>query len=193
MDTEKQIKEILESSISAKQEFLSDDGNISAIRNAATAVEGCLRRGGKILVFGNGGSAADSQHLAAELVVRFEKEREALACIALTTDTSILTALANDYAFDKVFSRQVEALAGPEDMVIAISTSGRSPNVLEGVRAARKKNIPVMVLTGKDGGELIKEADIAVLVKAENTARIQEVHVTVIHIICSLVEGSFVQ
>ncbi|MDP8298662.1 MAG: SIS domain-containing protein [Candidatus Tantalella remota] len=193
MDAEGLIRGMLESSIKTKQEFLSDEGNISAIRNAATAVEGCLRRGGKILVFGNGGSAADSQHLAAELVVRFEKEREALACIALTTDTSVITALANDYDFDKIFSRQVEALASPADMVVAISTSGNSPNVLEGVRAAKKKDIPVMVMTGRDGGELIKEADMAVLVKEENTARIQEVHVTVIHIICSLVEGSFAQ
>jgi len=191
MDKRDIIKNILEDSIETKKQFLSDEGNVDAVNDAASAIVECYRRGGKVIVFGNGGSAADSQHLAAELIVRFEKERKSLPCIALTTDTSILTAAANDYDFNKVFSRQVEALAEPSDVVVAISTSGNSPNVLEGVKTACAKKIPIIAVTGRDGGKLAGKADISIIVNAENVARIQELHVTVIHIICKIVEDTF--
>jgi len=188
MDTGKTIKDLLEDSLRAKESFLSDTEAVKKVAAAAEAIAGCYKNGGKVLVFGNGGSAADSQHLAAELVVRFEKERRALPAMALTTDTSVLTAAANDYDFREVFSRQVEAFAEGADIAVAISTSGNSPNVLEGVRAARRKGVPVIALTGKDGGSLAREADIAIVARVGNTARIQEIHVTVIHIICKIVE-----
>ncbi|MFH1837508.1 MAG: D-sedoheptulose 7-phosphate isomerase [Candidatus Omnitrophota bacterium] len=177
-------------SIKTKSEFFADKGNRQAIKDASLAMIGCFNNGGKVLVFGNGGSAADSQHLAAELVVRFEKERKALPAVALTTDTSILTASGNDYDFSRIFSRQVEALANKNDIAFAISTSGNSKNVIEGVRTAKEKKALVIALTGKDGGVLGKEADIAITVRSNNTARVQEVHVAVIHIICKIVEES---
>jgi D-sedoheptulose 7-phosphate isomerase len=191
MNTKDTIRKILEESIAAKQKFLGDESGIAAVIEAVDVIIGSLKKGGKVIVFGNGGSAADSQHLAAELVVRFEKERKALPAVALTTDTSILTATANDYDFSKVFSRQVEALAGPSDVVFAISTSGNSPNVIEGARAARAKNVPVIALTGRDGGKLAAGSDVSIIVRSDNTARVQEVHQTLIHVICKLVEDAF--
>ena len=190
MDLNKTITGIFDQSLEAKKKFLSDEANISAIAEAAEALVECYARGGKVIVFGNGGSAADSQHLAAELLVKFEKERKPLTAIALTTDTSILTATSNDYDFKKVFSRQVEALANSSDVAVAISTSGDSENILEGARAAREKNIPVIALTGREGGKLLKKADIAIVVKSDNTARIQEVHGLIIHCICKIVEDA---
>jgi D-sedoheptulose 7-phosphate isomerase len=185
------VKKILQDSIAVKQEFLADGENLEAVAEAAEIMIENLKKGGKVLLFGNGGSASDSQHFAAELVVRFEKERRALPAVALTTDTSILTASANDYSYDKVFSRQVEALAGANDVIVAISTSGNSPNVLEGVKVAKEKKLPVVALAGKDGGRLAGEADIAIVGGSDNTARVQEVHGAVIHIICKLVEDAF--
>jgi D-sedoheptulose 7-phosphate isomerase len=190
MDTKKTVRDIFKESLRIKEQFVSDEASIDAVAEAASALVECYRRGGKVIVFGNGGSAADSQHLAAELVVRFEKERKSLPCVALTTNTSILTATSNDYDFSRIFSRQIEALADPSDVVIAISTSGNSENVLEGARAARAKKVPVIALTGRDGGKLVKESDIAIVARAENTARIQEIHVTVIHILCKIVEDA---
>ena len=147
-----------------------------------------LQAGGKVLLMGNGGSAADAQHIAAELVGRFERERRGLPALALTTDTSILTAIGNDFHFDQVFSRQIEALARPGDLVIGLSTSGNSPNVLEAVRVAKERGIKTIALAGKDGGKLSRQADIAIVVPSQNTARIQEVHITVGHIICAAVD-----
>jgi D-sedoheptulose 7-phosphate isomerase len=190
MDTKKTVRDIFKESLRIKEQFVSDEASIDAVAEAASALVECYRRGGKVIVFGNGGSAADSQHLAAELVVRFEKERKSLPCVALTTNTSILTATSNDYDFSRIFSRQIEALADPSDVVVAISTSGNSENVLEGARAARAKKVPVIALTGRDGGKLVKESDIAIVARAENTARIQEIHVTVIHILCKIVEDA---
>jgi D-sedoheptulose 7-phosphate isomerase len=183
-------KDILEKSIDVKKQFMSDEGCMDSVAKAAGAIVECYKRGGKVIIFGNGGSAADSQHFAAELVVRFEKERKALPSVALSTNTSVLTAGANDYSFDQVFSRQVEALAGENDVAVAISTSGNSPNVLEAVKKAAEKKIPVIALTGRDGGKLAGAADIPVIVKTESTARIQEVHVAVIHILCKIIEDS---
>jgi D-sedoheptulose 7-phosphate isomerase len=159
-----------------------------AICEAAGLIASCLRAGGKVLFFGNGGSAADAQHLAAEFVGRFVRERDGLAAIALTTDSSILTAVGNDYGFDQIFARQIQALARPGDVAVAISTSGNSPNILEGVRAARKANAKTIGLSGRDGGALAKEADLAITIASSNTARIQECHIAVGHLLCELTD-----
>jgi D-sedoheptulose 7-phosphate isomerase len=159
------------------------------IVEAALLISDCLAAGGKLLLFGNGGSAADAQHLAAEFVGRFVVERPGLAAIALTTDSSILTAVANDYGFERVFARQIEALARPGDVAIGISTSGNSPNVIEAVKTAKKQNLKTIGLVGNDGGALAGCVDLAVTVAAENTARIQECHIAIGHILCELVEN----
>ncbi len=184
------VEGILKESIRAKEDFLADGGTVSGINRAAETLIGCYRRGGKVIVFGNGGSAADSQHMAAELVGRFERERKALPCVALSANASSLTAIGNDYGFDKVFSRQIEALIRPGDVAVAISTSGNSPNVIEGARAAKKNNVPVIALAGRDGGILAGMADVPIVVKHQNTARIQEVHILIIHILCKLTEDA---
>ena len=158
------------------------------IVNAAKMIIDAYKTGGKVLLIGNGGSAADAQHIAAELVGRFKLERKGLPAIALTTDTSILTALANDYGYDTVFSRQLETLANDKDILIAITTSGTSPNILKAVEIARSKNITVIGLTGGDGGKLQDVADITIAVPSDSTPRIQESHITIGHIICNLVE-----
>ena len=155
---------------------------------AAGAMIKALRGGGRILACGNGGSAADAQHFAAELVGRFERERAAMAAIALTTDTSILTALANDYDFTMVFARQVEALGRPGDVVLGISTSGGSANVLAAFDAAKAGGLTTVALTGRDGGVVGKAADIHINVPAASTARVQEVHRTLLHAVCALIE-----
>lgn len=160
------------------------------ISRAAEVCTGALRAGGKIIFFGNGGSAADAQHLACELVVRYRLGRRALPAIALTTNTSTMTAAGNDLGFEKIFARQVEALAAPGDVVVAISTSGTSPNVLEAVSAARAGKCAVIALTGARGGRLAEVADLALVVPSDETDRIQEVHITIGHIICELVEES---
>lgn len=147
-----------------------------------------LRKGGKILFFGNGGSAADAQHLAAEFVNRFLRDRGALAAVSLTTDTSALTSIGNDLGFDQVFSRQVEALGRPGDLVIAISTSGNSPNVLRGVEAARRLGCATVGLTGGSGGLLASAVDDAFIVPSAETPRIQETHITLGHALCALVD-----
>ena len=148
----------------------------------------CLQSGGKIVLFGNGGSAADAQHIAAELIGRFKKERKSLPSIALTTDSSIITSLANDYSYDVVFSRQCESLVSNGDVVIGISTSGNSINVKRGLITAKKKGAVTIGLLGNDGGNIKKMVDIPIVVKSSNTARIQEVHRVIYHIICEIVE-----
>ncbi len=151
-----------------------------------------LLNGGKILACGNGGSAADAQHFAAELVGRFEAERQELAAIALTTDSSILTAVANDYAFNQIFSRQVRALGHAGDVLIAISTSGNSGNVIEAIRAAHEHDMKIVALTGKGGGqiaEMLRDDDIHLCVPAERTARIQETHLLIIHCLCDGIDA----
>ena len=149
-----------------------------------------LQMGRNILFIGNGGRAADAQHLAAEIVGRFEKERAGLAALALTTDTSTLTSIANDYGFDYIFSRQVEALGNREDVLLVISTSGSSPNIIEAVKAAKTKGITTVGLFGKTGGELKTLVDHALMVPSHNTARIQEAHILIGHILCQLIEES---
>ena len=158
------------------------------ITECANMLTGALGAGGKLLVMGNGGSAADAQHLAAELVGRFLMERRALPAIALTTDTSILTAVGNDYGFDEVFRRQVEALAVPGDVVLGISTSGNSRNVINALATARYKGCSTIGLLGRDGGEIAGMVDLSLTVISPETPRIQEAHQLIIHIICDLVE-----
>jgi phosphoheptose isomerase len=161
--------------------------------DAVAAIVASLRSGGKLLVFGNGGSASDAQHVAAELVGRFQHERMALAAIALTTDTSVLTSIGNDYGFDRIFARQVEALGRPGDVALGISTSGGSSNVVAALAAARRLRLRTVALTGRDGGEVGRASEIHINVPAESTARVQEVHRTLLHVICELVERAFVQ
>jgi D-sedoheptulose 7-phosphate isomerase len=151
-------------------------------------ISSALTNGNKLLVMGNGGSAADSQHFVAEIVGRFKMERRALPAVALSTDTSILTAIGNDYGFESIFSRQVEALAAPGDVVIGLSTSGNSPNILKALNSARDRGCRTIGLLGKDGGSIKAACDLALVVPSMDTPRIQEGHITVIHIVCDLVE-----
>ena len=162
------------------------------VLEAAAAIVAALRGGGKLLLFGNGGSAADAQHVAAEFVGRFQRERAAMAAIALTTDASVLTSVGNDYAFDRVFARQVEALGRKGDVAFGISTSGVSPNVVAALTAARALGLQTIALTGRDGGAVGRAAAIHVNVPADNTARVQEVHRTMLHVICDVVERAAV-
>jgi D-sedoheptulose 7-phosphate isomerase len=158
------------------------------IAEMGSLISAALTNGNKLLVMGNGGSAADSQHFVAEIVGRFKMERKALPAVALSTDTSILTAIGNDYGFDSIFSRQVEALAAPGDIVVGLSTSGNSPNVLKALNAARELGCRTIGLLGKDGGSIMAACDLALVVPSTDTPRIQEGHITVIHIVCDLVE-----
>ena len=161
------------------------------IVDAVSALVGCITAGGKVLSCGNGGSAGDAQHFAAEFVGRFERERPGLAAIALTTDTSILTAIGNDYDFTSIFSKQIQALGAPGDVLLAISTSGNSANVVAAVEAARAKEMVVIALTGHKGGklrEMLQETDVMICVPHERTARIQEVHLLVLHCLCDAVD-----
>jgi D-sedoheptulose 7-phosphate isomerase len=162
------------------------------IEAAVRAMVASLKAGGKVMACGNGGSAADSQHFAAELLNRFEKERPPLAAVALTTDTSTLTSIANDYRYEDVFAKQVHALGKPGDVLLAISTSGNSPNVIEAIHQAHAKGITVVALTGKQGGKmaaLLAQTDIHLCVPAERTARIQEVHLLTIHCLCDGIDA----
>jgi D-sedoheptulose 7-phosphate isomerase len=154
----------------------------------ADRYEATLRGGGTLFFAGNGGSAADAQHLATEYVVRYQTSRPAMRAVALTTDTSLLTACANDLGFDEVFARQVEALAEPGDLLVLHSTSGESPNVIRAAQSAKARGVAVVAFIGKTGGQLKDLADIAFLVPADDTARIQELHLAVEHVICDLVE-----
>lgn len=182
------IKDSLLESIQVKEELMRTSiGEVMAI--AEFAVDS-LKKGGKLILFGNGGSASDSQHIAAELVGRFKKDRTALAAIALTVNTSVLTSLANDYGYEIVFAKQVEALAQKNDLVIGISTSGKAKNVAAGIKQAKKMGIKTVALTGGDGGELARLADVSLIVPSSVTARIQEAHITLGHIICELIEDA---
>lgn len=163
------------------------------ILKAAELISLSFRSGGKLVVFGNGGSAADSQHFVTELVGRFLDERKSLPAIALTTNSSILTALGNDYGFDKIFERQVEALVNSQDVAVAISTSGNSENVIKAAQAARQKGAKVIALTGDGGGILSENSDVLIDIPSKDTPRIQEMHILTEHIICNLVEKSLSQ
>ena len=181
------ITALIKESIKVKEELLSPE-NIKLIGEISQEVVKTLKKGGKILFCGNGGSAADSQHLAAEFVGRFKKERKAISALSLTTNTSILTAISNDYNFKNVFSRQVQALGKKGDLLIGISTSGNAENVILAVKAAKKIGIKTVGLSGKRGGKLAKISDISFVVPSNDTARIQEAHILIGHILAEIAE-----
>lgn len=185
---DQRIVSSLQESLSLKQAILENRELLETIAAVAAALTGALRRGRKIFFFGNGGSAADAQHLAAELVGRFEHERPALPAIALATNTSTLTAIGNDYCFEAVFARQLEALSSPGDVAIGISTSGRSPNVISAVHAAKKVGAITVGMTGLRGDDLAAIADYCIRVPSERTPRIQEAHILIGHILCEIVD-----
>ncbi|MDD3233766.1 MAG: D-sedoheptulose 7-phosphate isomerase [Candidatus Omnitrophota bacterium] len=181
-----QIKDIFLESIRIKEEMMRNE--IPRIIEIAEMAISSLKRGGKLLIFGNGGSAADSQHIAAEFVGRFQKDRPALPALSLTVNTSVLTAVANDYSYETVFARQIEALGHKNDLALGISTSGKAKNVAAAIKQAKKIGMSTAALTGGDGGELAKIPDVCVVVPSTITARIQEAHITIGHIICEIVE-----
>ena len=184
------VKQSIEESINAKREFIKESSNIN---DAANKIVEALTRGKKILICGNGGSAADSQHIAAEFVGRYKLERRGLPAIALTTDSSILTAWSNDYEYESVFSRQIEALATKGDVILGISTSGNSKNVLNALSKGKEIGTINISLTGKNGGEIKKISDININSNSTETPRIQECHMTAYHIICEIVEREMVK
>jgi D-sedoheptulose 7-phosphate isomerase len=175
----------LEESLQVKRHFI--ESHIDHIIRGVTKMAACIEAGNKILIFGNGGSAADAQHLAAEFVNRFKIERPPLAALALTTDTSILTSIGNDYKFDDIFSKQIEALGKKNDIAWGLSTSGNSKNVVQAIRTANQKKLFSIASTGR-GGELAKCAQLVFAAESDDTARIQEAHITLGHILCDLVE-----
>jgi len=184
------IRRIAADSIALKQRFFEE--NASLIVEVGRRMTECLRSGGKVLTFGNGGSAADAQHFAAELIGRFERERPGLPAIALTTDSSVLTAIANDYAFEQIFAKQVRALGQPGDVLLAVTTSGNSANVLAAIEAAHEREMIVVALSGKGGGKLseaLVDTDIHICVPSERTARVQEVHLLTIHCLCDGIDA----
>jgi len=176
---------------SAQLKVKSKDVLAGPLVEAAERMVQCLMKEGKILSCGNGGSAADAQHFAAELLNRFEKERPPLAAMALSTDTSTITSIANDYDYNQVFSKQVRALGHPDDILLAISTSGNSPNVMEAIHAAHERHMDVVALTGRNGGKiaaLLSPDDVHICVPADRTARIQEVHLLCLHCMCDAID-----
>jgi len=180
------LKEAVAESIRLKSQFMAEQGE--AVVAAARLLAEVLRAGGKILIFGNGGSAADAQHLAGEFVNRFQVERTPLAALALTTDTSVLTSIGNDYDFSEVFAKQIMALGRPGDVAWGLSTSGASANVVKALMVARAKGMRTLALTGRDGGPVAAQADLALIVPSPVTPRIQEVHITIGHVLCDLVD-----
>ncbi len=181
-----EIRRQLEESARVKQGF--SDELIGRIAHFAEKSAAALRAGGKIVFFGNGGSAADALHLAAELVVRLRTERPGLAALALTTNPSVLTAAGNDYGFERIFSRQIESLVARNDVLVALSTSGNSPNVIRGVEAGRARGSYLVAFTGDTGGQLAGKVDLLLNVPSNDAQRIQECHITIGHIACSLME-----
>ena len=180
------VEAALDATIALHQRIRALD--LTQVVEAAEAVLEAYARGGKVLAFGNGGSAADAQHFAAELVGRFERDRPGMAALALSTDTCTLTSVANDYGFDRIFARQIEAFGRPGDVAVAISTSGGSANVIAGVQEAAARGLRTVGLTGRDGGALGALVDVHINVPHDTTCRVQEVHMTLLHAICSIVE-----
>ncbi len=182
------ISNSIREAIAAKEAMLQNQ--LGLIEKAAAMISQCVKSGNKVLFFGNGGSASDSQHLAAEFVGRYEKERGALPAIALTTDTSILTAVGNDYGFDHVFERQISALAKKGDVAIAISTSGNSKNVVQAVKKAKEMGVYTIGLMGRGGGQMKALVDLPIVIESQKIARIQECHILIGHILCECVDES---
>ena len=183
---EQAVRLLAAESVALKQRFF--EANAGLLVAAGRRMAECLRGGGRVLAFGNGGSAADAQHLAGELVGRFRRDRAALSAIALTTDTSVITAIGNDMGYESVFRRQVEAHGRPGDVAVGITTSGRSPNVVQALLLARERGLVTVALTGGGGGRLVGAVDYLIDVPHAETARIQEVHVMVVHVLCQVVE-----
>ncbi len=185
MSIKKEIQQIFleSSSIIESSQFLSED-----IENTVNIISSSFRKGKKLVIFGNGGSAADAQHIAAELIGRFQMKRDSLPAIALTTDSSILTSIGNDFSFNDIFSRQVEGLVNSGDVVLGISTSGNSINIINGLKSAKSKNAKTISILGNNGGKIKNFSDISIIVNSSSTPRIQEVHRIIYHIICELVE-----
>jgi D-sedoheptulose 7-phosphate isomerase len=183
---EQAVRLLAAESVALKQRFF--EANAGLLVAAGRRMAECLRGGGRVLAFGNGGSAADAQHLAGELVGRFRRDRAALSAIALTTDSSVVTAIGNDMGYEAVFRRQVEAHGRPGDVAVGITTSGRSPNVVQALQVARERGLVTMGLTGGGGGRLAGAVDYLIDVPHAETARIQEVHVMVVHVLCQIVE-----
>ncbi len=183
---EEQVQNALKESIRVKEDFVRESASIFV--QVAGRIAEALTNDRKLLLCGNGGSAADAQHIAAEFVNRFVLERPPLPAVALTTDTSILTSIGNDYSFDEIFSKQVKAIGQEGDVLLGISTSGRSPNVVQAVRVGREQGMYTVALTGGDGGPLRDAADISLVVKSKSTARVQETHIFAGHMICQLVD-----
>ena len=183
---EQRVRAIAAESVALKQRFFAEQAGL--LVEVGRRMAACLKAGGKILAFGNGGSAADAQHLAGELVGRFRRDRAGLAALALTVDPSVITAIGNDLGYEAVFRRQVEAHGRPGDVALGISTSGRSPNVVEALRLARSRGLVTVALTGGGGGRLVGLVDYLVDVPHTETPRIQEVHGMVVHILCEIVE-----
>jgi D-sedoheptulose 7-phosphate isomerase len=183
-----EIRRQLEESARVKQSFSNE--LVERIGQFAEKSAAALRSGGKIVFFGNGGSAADALHLAAELVVRLSNDRKGLAALALTTNPSVLTAAGNDYGFERIFSRQIESLVAPQDVLVALSTSGDSPNILRGIEAGRARGAYLVAFTGETGGKLAGKVDLLLNVPSRDSQRIQECHITLGHIACALIEQS---
>ncbi|MFN3995831.1 MAG: SIS domain-containing protein [bacterium] len=182
------IKSLIKESISLKESLLNDEEFITGVIKAVTLIVNSIKKNKKVMICGNGGSAADSQHIAAELVGKLNNDRNPLPAVALTTDSSILTALANDYNFEYIFARQVKAIGNPGDILILISTSGNSANLIKAAEEAKNNGILTIGILGKDGGKLKQIVDIPILIKHNNTQRIQEAQLMTEHIICELVE-----
>ncbi|HOE79647.1 MAG TPA: D-sedoheptulose 7-phosphate isomerase [Smithellaceae bacterium] len=180
------LVKLFKESCRVKEAFIND--HLGKLAAAIEILVAALKAGNKIMIFGNGGSAADAQHIAAEFVNRFAIERPPLPAIALTTDSSIITSIGNDYDFSEIFAKQIRALGQPGDVAWGISTSGNSPNVLKGLEMAKKTGLATLALTGKDGGEIARMADLVLNVASGSTARIQETHITICHAICELVD-----
>ena len=182
------IETAFQESAQVKIQFIQNEENVGKIMDVVKRILGAYRKGNKVLFFGNGGSACDASHLAAELVNRYKKDRDGLPALALTTDMAVVTSIGNDYDYSELFSRQIKAIGNKGDIAIAISTSGNSPNVLKGIEMARQKNLVTIGFTGKDGGKLAGLVDYAFIIPSNNTARIQEGHITLGHLICELIE-----
>ena len=183
------MKSEIEQLINNSAEIIKKTSSLSGeIQKVINEIIRCLKNGNKVIIFGNGGSAADAQHIAAEFIGRFELERKSLAAIALTTDTSVITSLSNDYDYDVVFSRQCESLVSKGDVVIGISTSGNSKNVYEGIKTSKNKGASIITLLGNKGGKIKELSDISIIVDSSITSQIQEAHRVIYHIICKIVE-----
>jgi D-sedoheptulose 7-phosphate isomerase len=193
VDTGRLVMERIRESAAVKQAMLEDGELLDVVRGLADVCIACLKRGGKLLLFGNGGSAADAQHLAAELVGRYLRERSALPAMALNTNSSCVTAIGNDYSYEQIFSRQIEAFGGREDVAIGISTSGNSPNVIRALQVAKEKGMATAALTGRTGGILRAIADRCLCVPSDETPRVQEAHILIGHVLCEIIEEQLCQ